>query len=132
VTEDGFLDTAGSASPDPAVSSVPAVAASVPGQPPDAGRAAVDVVPPEARVELDRIRRRWAELPLARAEAGMPLLRRLLADLAPRSAPSEETVPDLGAAVVADQLAVLVWDAYAVGRGDGIPAQLAAARRALD
>ena len=131
MTEDGSLDTAGSASTDPAVSSVPSVAASVPGQPPDAGHAALDVVPPDARVELDRIRRRWAELPLARAEARMPLLRRLLAELAPRSAPSGQTVPDLGAAAVADQLAVLVWDAYAVGRGDGIPALLVDVRREL-
>jgi len=33
--------------------------------------------------------------------------------------------------VVVDQLAVLVWDAYAQGRGDGIPALLTGARRAL-
>ena len=82
---------------------------------------AVDVVAPEARVELDRIRRRWAELPIDRAEARMPVLRRLLVDLAPRSAPVPTPVPDLGPAVVVDQLTVLVWDAYASGRGDGIP-----------
>jgi carbohydrate kinase (thermoresistant glucokinase family) len=34
-------------------------------------------------------------------------------------------------AVVVDQLAVLVWDAYAQGRGDVIPELLVAARRAL-
>jgi hypothetical protein len=108
-------------------------------------------VAPEARLELDRIRRRWAELALERAESGMPMLRHLLADLAPRSsrliakdpppqagpgpAPVGDSqgveVPDLGPAVVVDQLAVLVWDAYAVGRGDGIPELLVAARRAL-
>ncbi len=81
----------------------------------------VDVVPPEARVELDRLRRRWGELPLARAEAAMPLLRRLLDDLGRRSAPEESSVPDLGPGVVAHQLAVLVWDAYAVGRGGRHP-----------
>jgi hypothetical protein len=85
----------------------------------------------------------------------MPVLRHLLADLASRSAPplialqppedpdsgrSEvagspsvgvRVVPDLGPAVVVDQLSVLVWDAYAQGDGDGIPAMLAELRRDL-
>ena len=144
MTEDSTHDTAGAGSPAPAVSSVQ----------PDAGcRARADVVAPEARVELDRIRRRWAELPLDRAEARMPLLLTLLADLAPRTDPrltadqprrealrgaqdvgdprSVADVPDLGPAVVVDQLAVLVWDAYATGSGDGIPELLRAARRDL-
>ncbi len=141
MTVDRSNDTAGAGSPAPAVSSAQ----------PDAARPGADVVAPEARVELDRIRRRWGELPLERAEAGMPLLRRVLADLAPRSSrlladdPREETVsaaadvgdpqsvavPDLGPAVVVDQLTVLVWDAYATGRCDGIPQQLATARREL-
>ena len=56
----------------------------------------------------------------------MPLLRHLLADLAPRSATAVAEVPDLGPAVVVDQLTVLVWDAYAAGRGDGIPELLTA------
>ena len=112
MTLDRTTDTAGAGSPAPAVSSV--------------HPASADVVATEARVELDRIRRRWAELPLDRAEARMPLLRRLIADLAPRSA-----VPDLGPAVVVDQLSVLVWDAYAGGEGDGIPELLTEARRAL-
>ncbi len=57
----------------------------------------------------------------------MPLLRDLLTDLALGSV----AVPDLGPAVVVDQLAVLVWDAYVAGRGDGIPELLVAARRTL-
>jgi hypothetical protein len=40
-------------------------------------------------------------------------------------------VPERGPAVVVDQLTVVVWDAYAAGRGDGIPALLADLRRAL-
>ena len=40
-------------------------------------------------------------------------------------------VPDLGPAVVVDQLSVLVWDAYAQGNGDGIPELLSALRRDL-
>lgn len=114
-------DIAGAGSPAPAMSS----------ESPAAGRPGVDVVAPKARVELDRIRRRWGELPLERAEAGMPALRLLLTDLAPRSSQSVHTVADLGPAVVIDQLVVLVWDAYAAGRGDGIPELLTAARRGL-
>jgi len=140
VTEHLTNDTAGAGSPAPAVSSGS----------PDAAGAGADVVAPEARVELDRIRRRWAELPLDRAESRMPVLRRLLADLAPRSFPliadhpprtaaerpaevgdPQSVVPDLGPSVVVDQLSVLVWDAYATGRGDGIPGLLTGARREL-
>jgi len=141
VTHDRTTDSAGAGSPAPAESSaVPATAGG-----------GADVVAPEARVELDRIRRRWAELPVDRAEARMPVLRRLLADLAPRSSrlianhpprqgsePPAEVgnsqgvgVPDLGPAVVVDQLTVLVWDAYAAGRGDGIRQLLTEARREL-
>lgn len=85
----------------------------------------------------------------------MPVLRHLLADLASRSAPrliapqppadrvfgrpevagaqsvGVVEVPDLGPAVVVDQLTVLVWDAYAQGNGDGIPELLSALRRDL-
>jgi hypothetical protein len=123
VTEDHSTDTAGGGSPAPAVSSAAPGAVA-----PDAAAPGADVVAPEARAELDRIRRRWGELPIDRAEARMPVLRHLLADLTPR-APGP--VPDLGPAVVVDQLAVLVWDAYANGRGDGIPQLLTLARREL-
>ena len=120
-------DTAGAGSPASAVPSAP------PDRTTDAARpTSVDVVPQVARTELDRIRRRWAELPLAEAERRMPLLRDLLADLAPRTAPQPgDEVPDLGPGAVVDQLAVLVWDAYAVGRGDGIPELLTGLRRDL-
>ena len=122
MTHDRTTDTAGAGSPAPAV----------PSPPTDPERPApVDVVAPEARVELDRIRRRWAELPVDRAEARMPVLRGLLADLAPRSTPVAVPVPDLGPAVVVDQLTVLVWDAYAAEGGDGIPQLLTEARRDL-
>ncbi len=154
MTVDRTTDTAGAGSPAPAVSSVPPGAGvHRPGaaRAARAGRPAADVVAPEARAELDRIRRRWGELPLGQAQARMPLLRALLTDLAPRSSrpgadhpppkaprepaevgPAHEVVlPALGPAVVVDQLVVLVWDAYAEGRGDGIPEALVAARRAL-
>jgi hypothetical protein len=94
-----------------------------------------DVVPADARVELDRLRRRWGELPLDTAQARMPLLRRLVEDLTDRWADELgrplPAVPDLGPAAVVDQLTVVVWDAYATGRGDGIPPLLAELRRAL-
>ena len=127
MTEHDSHATAGAGSP------APAVASAHPGEGrADAARpASVDVVAPEARAELDRIRRRWSELPLALAEQRMPVLRHLLADLAPRSAGPATQVPDRGPAVVVDQLSVLVWDAYALGRGDGIPELLTELRRAL-
>ena len=121
MTHDRTTDTAGAGSPAPAV----------PSAGPGAEGGTVDVVAPDARVELERIGRRWAELPVDRAEARMPVLRRLLVDLAPRSAPVPTPLPDLGPAVVVDQLTVLVWDAYAVGAGDGIPQRLTEARREL-
>ena len=151
MTEHDSHASAGAGSP------APAVASAHPGEVrADAGRpASVDVVAPAARTELDRIRRRWAELSLAQAERRMPVLSQLLADLASRSTPrliapqppadpvsgrrqvagAQEVgvveVPDLGPAVVVDQLTVLVWDAYAQGNGDGIPQLLTTLRRDL-
>ena len=90
----------------------------------------VDPVSAPAREELERIRRRWGELTLPRAEAAAPEVRALLDDLARRSAPGEP-VPDLGVEVLADQLAVLVWEAYAAGRGDGVHELLTGLRRTL-
>jgi hypothetical protein len=90
----------------------------------------VDAVAPAARAELERIRRRWGEIPVARAAAVAPAVREVLAALATRTAPGAD-VPDLGVEVLADQLAVLVWDAYAAGRGEGIPGLLTDLRRAL-
>jgi hypothetical protein len=90
----------------------------------------VDPVDEAARTELERIRRRWAELPVARAADAAPVVREVLADLAARTGPGVD-VPDLGPEVLADQLAVLVWDAFAAGRGEGVAALLTALRRAL-
>ena len=122
MTEDATHDTAGAGSPAPAVLSP-------------------DLLDPRARVELERLARRWGELSLARAQGRMPLLRAALATLArltPHPTPrliapqprSGATSGPLGAVVI-DQLAVLVWDAYAASRGDGIPDLLTDLRREL-
>ncbi|WP_295697574.1 hypothetical protein [Lapillicoccus sp.] len=66
-------------------------------------------MPQEVSAELRRVAERWRQLPLTTAEARMPLVRRLLDTLAGDLGP----VPDLGPAVVMDQLAVLVHDACA-------------------
>ena len=132
MTEHDSHATAGAGSPAPAVASAQRASAQPAAGRADAGRpASVDIVAPEARTELDRISRRWSELPLAQAERRMPVLRHLLADLASRSAGPAAQVPDLGPAVVVDQLSVLVWDAYALGDGDGIPEVLTTLRRDL-
>ncbi|MGL5819518.1 MAG: hypothetical protein ACRCYR_18295 [Phycicoccus sp.] len=111
--------SAGSGSPGPAE---PSAASSEP----------VDVVAPEARVELERIRRRWAELPVARASDAAPQVSAVVAELAARTAGDTVGPPaDLGPATLVDQLAVLVWDAYALGCAGDIPEKLAALRRVL-
>ncbi len=118
MTEHSTHDSAGAGSPAPAVPSVGTARGH-------------DVVPEDARRELDRIRTRWAQLPLDRAQEALPAVRALLDDLAARTADAGATVPDLGPAVVPDQLAVLVWDAWAAGRGEGLTEALTDLRRAL-
>lgn len=86
-------------------------------------------VPAESSVELERIRRRFRELPAADARTGMRSARPLLALLSSRL--GMPVVPDLGPAVVPDQLAVLAFDAYRAGVGDGLSEALADLRRAL-
>ena len=45
--------------------------------------------------------------------------------------PQQSEVPDLGPAVVVDQLTVLVWDAYATGAATASRELLTGARREL-
>ena len=86
-------------------------------------------VPAECIQELDRIRRRFRELPLARAEEGMRRARPLLDRLTARS--GLPPVPDLGPAAVPDQVTVLVFDACRDGADTGLADELADLRRAL-
>jgi hypothetical protein len=80
-------------------------------------------VPQEVSTELQRVVRRWQQLPLDRALSCVPTVRSLLVVLAGEDAPR---LPDLGPAVVMDQLTVLVHDAYAKGGQGAVPDSLAA------
>lgn len=75
------------------------------------------MIPEDVAAELDRAARRWQQLPVGRAEAALPEVHALMAALA------GETLPDLGPAVVMDQLRVVVFDACAGDEGG--PADLA-------
>ena len=73
-------------------------------------------VPREVTDELDRLVRRWHQLPLDRAVAAFPDVRAVVLELA------GEDVPDHGPAVVMDQLRVMVHDACS---GANAPTDLA-------
>jgi hypothetical protein len=77
-------------------------------------------VPPQVTDELDRLVRRWQQLPLDRAVAALPDVRAVVLDLA------GEQVPDHGPAVVMDQLRVMVYDRCR----DGMPSAELAGRLA--
>ena len=87
-------------------------------------------VPQEVSTELERVARRWRELPLDRALTRVPAVRALVDDLAAADRPGA-TVPDLGPAVLLDQLTVLVFDACAAGRAEGLGSRLDDLRRVL-
>lgn len=65
-------------------------------------------VPQEVSAQLERVVRRWHQLPLGHALHCVPTVQALLVVLAGDDAP---LLPDLGPAVVMDQLTVLVFDA---------------------
>ncbi|MFC8501682.1 hypothetical protein ACFUC1_04940 [Pedococcus sp. NPDC057267] len=92
-------------------------------------------VPQEVSTELERVARRWRELPLDRALARVPVVRALVDDIAASDPLAADragvAVPDLGPAVLLDQLTVLVFDACAAGRAEGLDRRLADLRRAL-
>ena len=58
--------------------------------------------------------RRWQQLPLDHALNHVGAVRTIVDELAAAQAPGE-TVPDLGPAVLMDQLTVLVYDACGAG-----------------
>ncbi len=69
--------------------------------------------------ELRRVVERWHQLPLDRALSRLPAVRELVQSLADTVADAESralcAVPDLGPAVVMDQLQVMVHDVTALG-----------------
>ena len=66
-------------------------------------------LPDDVARELERVVRRWRELSADHALAASGDVRELVQDLAELTA--GEAVPELGPAVLLDQLRVLVWDA---------------------
>jgi hypothetical protein len=82
-------------------------------------------VPQEVAAELRRVVLRWQQLPLEDATSAVPQVRRVFGEL------GGAAVPDLGPAVVMDQLTVLVYDACDSGRVDGLGARLAELRHEL-
>ncbi|MFX0538121.1 hypothetical protein ACQBAT_03155 [Ornithinimicrobium sp. Y1847] len=86
--------------------------------------------------ELERVVRRWQQLPLDRAlpaVAGVAAVVQQLADaVAAESGMPQLTVPDLGPAVLMDQLRVMVHDWRAVGLDlEELGSILTALRRSL-
>jgi hypothetical protein len=95
----------------------------------------VTVLPPELRVELDRLGERWRQLPLTQAVSSSSGVRALAQALADEVADAESMpralLPDLGPAVALDELRVTVWDAVQAGVLDGLVERLAVLRRYL-
>ncbi len=77
-------------------------------------------IPPGVAVELKRVVERWHQLPLDRALPCVPVVLEAVQRLADRAAVAgghpegAPPVPDLGPAVVMDQLAVVVHDVCAL------------------
>jgi hypothetical protein len=93
---------------------------------------------PDHRVgtELERVVRRWQQLPLDRALPAVPEVARLVQQLADVAADAQGVeraiVPDLGPAVLMDQLRVVVYDWRDAGLAEEDLARLLAGlRRAL-
>lgn len=85
-------------------------------------------LPDEVSRELERVVRRWRELPADHALAASGAVRELVQDLAHVTA--GQPVPDLGPGVLIDQLRVLVWDAASADVPD-LTERLADLRRTL-
>ena len=92
-------------------------------------------VPDPARIELERLDERWRQLPLDRALRAVPAVRALLQAIADEVAATRAMplvpVPDLGPAVVVDQVRVLTFDAVQAGLAEGLAERLADLRRSL-
>jgi len=91
--------------------------------------------PRPVATELRRVAERWKQLPLDDALRSADDVRGLVQRLADRVAVAAgeppARVPDLGPAVLMDQLAVMVHDACVAGLAPGVAADLAGLRRTL-
>ena len=86
--------------------------------------------------ELERVVRRWQQLPLDRVLPAVPEVSALVQTLADETALARGSdpvpVPDLGPAVLMDQLRVMVYDWQAAGLSqDDLADRLTALRRSL-
>ncbi|MEO7071074.1 MAG: hypothetical protein ABI131_11350 [Nostocoides sp.] len=87
-------------------------------------------VPEAVADELSRLVRRWQQLPVDQASVRLPRVLTVVAGLASLSGADAEP-PDLGPAVVMDQLAVTAYDACVHGHAEDALALLTALRRDL-
>lgn len=99
---------------------------------PTTGAAAHEMV----GTELERVARRWQQLPLGHALSRAPAMRQLVQSLADRVAAAEgrevPEVPDLGPAVLLEQLRVMTYDHRQAGLpAEELAADLTALRRSL-
>ena len=90
----------------------------------------------EVGTELKRVVRRWQQLPLDHALSASPGVHGLVQSLADRVATAEgmpgTPVPDLGPAVLLDQLRVMVYDYGRAGLDpEALAAELTSLRRAI-
>ncbi len=88
----------------------------------------------DVQLELQRVVDRWRQLPIDSALRCLPAVRERVGRLATLGSGNGATVPpDLGPAVVMDQLTVVLYDASAVPGSDpaGLAADLVALRREL-
>ena len=94
-----------------------------------------DPLPPAARTDLERLVRRWHELPSDRALAVVPeviaLAQRFADEAARLAGRSAVPLPDLHPASVPDALTVTAYDLVRAdpARADAVTAALAALRR---
>jgi hypothetical protein len=91
-------------------------------------------VPDVVAAELERVVRRWQQLPLDHALSAAPALRSLAQELADATCPGARArIEDLGPRTAYDQLAVLTYDACAAGLADELrlAERLAELRRSL-
>ena len=93
------------------------------------------MLPDPVRVELERLDGRWRQLPLDQALRALPgvhaFVQHLADEVAAASGMPSAPVPDLGPAVIVDQVRVMVFDMLKAGRPEGLADRLAALRRQL-